>query len=317
MKDAPLAGIIHRPLNLLLSIFADDIVPIFAIAGVGFLLARHFHASVETVSKVSFNALSPCLVFYQLVTSNITGYEFGRMALFCILLTAAMGVAAGLLAIPLRLDRPTLSSFLLVVMFSNSGNYALPVVLFAFGREALGYASVYFVTSAILVYTVGVFVAASGAPGVRRAFLAVFRVPALYAVVAAAVIMAMRVGLPLAVMRPIGMLSDAAIPIMLIVMGMQLERAVMPKQPIAVAGAVALSLAVSPIVGLGLSILLGLSGPARQAAIVLSAIPAAVVTTVIALEFDLDPNFATSAVFASTMLSPFSLVLIIAYLQRF
>ena len=317
MKDAPLAGIIHRPLNLLLSIFADDIVPIFAIAGVGFLLARHFHASVETVSKVSFNALSPCLVFYQLVTSNITGYEFGRMALFCILLTAAMGVAAGLLAIPLRLDRPTLSSFLLVVMFSNSGNYALPVVLFAFGREALGYASVYFVTSAILVYTVGVFVAASGAPGVRRAFLAVFRVPALYAVVAAAVIMATRVGLPLAVMRPIGMLSDAAIPIMLIVMGMQLERAVMPKQPIAVAGAVALSLAVSPIVGLGLSILLGLSGPARQAAIVLSAMPAAVVTTVIALEFDLDPNFATSAVFASTMLSPFSLVLIIAYLQRF
>ena len=316
MKDAPLAGIIHRPLNLLLSIFADDIVPIFAIAGVGFLLARHFHASVETVSKVSFNALSPCLVFYQLVTSNITGYEFGRMALFCILLTAAMGVAAGLLAIPLRLDRPTLSSFLLVVMFSNSGNYALPVVLFAFGREALGYASVYFVTSAILVYTVGVFVAASGAPGVRRAFLAVFRVPALYAVVAAAVIMAMRVGLPLAVMRPIGMLSDAALPIMLIVMGMQLERAVMPKQPVAVGIAVAMSLAAGPLVGLGLSILLGLSGPARQAAILLASMPAAVVTTVLALEFDLDPSFATSAVFVSTMLSPFSLVLIIAYLQR-
>jgi len=316
VKDAPLAGIIHRPLNLLLSIFADDIVPIFAIAGVGFLLARHFHASVETVSKVSFNALSPCLVFYQLVTSNITGYEFGRMALFCILLTAAMGVAAGLLAIPLRLDRPTLSSFLLVVMFSNSGNYALPVVLFAFGREALGYASVYFVTSAILVYTVGVFVAASGAPGVRRAFLAVFRVPALYAVVAAAVIMAMRVGLPLAVMRPIGMLSDAALPIMLIVMGMQLERAVMPKQPVAVGIAVAMSLAAGPLVGLGLSILLGLSGPARQAAILLASMPAAVVTTVLALEFDLDPSFATSAVFVSTMLSPFSLVLIIAYLQR-
>ena len=64
------------------------------------------------------------------------------MALFCVLLTAAMGLAAWLTAIPLRLDRQTLSSFLLVVMFSNSGNYALPVVLFAFGREALGYASV-------------------------------------------------------------------------------------------------------------------------------------------------------------------------------
>jgi malate permease and related proteins len=303
-------------LNLLLSIFANDIVPIFAIAGAGFLLARHFDASVETVSKVSFNALSPCLVFYQLVTSSITGSEFGRMALFCILLTAAMGMAARLAAIPLRLDRQTLSSFLLVVMFSNSGNYALPVVLFAFGREALGYASVFFVTSAILVYTVGVLLAASGTPGVRRALLGVLRVPAIYAVVAAAVIMLMRVALPQAVMRPIGMLSDAALPIMLLVMGMQLERAAMPKQPMAVAIAVVLTLVVSPIVGLGLSNLFGFFGPARQAAILLAAMPTAVITTVLALEFDLDPNFATSAVFVSTMLSPFSLVLIIAYLQH-
>jgi hypothetical protein len=304
-------------LNLLLSIFANDIVPIFAIAGVGFLLARRFDASVQTVSKVSFNALSPCLVFDQLVTSSITGSEFGRMALFCVLLTAAMGLAARLAAIPLRLDRQTLRSFLLVVMFSNSGNYALPVVLFAFGREALAYASVYFVTSAILVYTVGVFVAASGAPGVRRALTGVARVPAIYAVAAAAIVVLTRVELPQAVVRPVGMLSDAALPIMLIVMGMQLERAVMPRQARAVAIAVLLSLVAGPIVGLGLSILLDFSGPARQAAILLASMPTAVVTTVLALEFDLDPGFATSAVFVSTMLSPFSLVLIIAYLQRF
>jgi len=292
-------------------------VPIFAIAGIGFLLARHFDASVKTVSKLSFNALSPCLVFDQLVTSHITGSEFGRMALFCVLLTAAMGLAAWLAAIPLRLDRQTFSSFLLVVMFSNSGNYALPVVLFAFGRDALGYASVYFVTSATLVYTVGVLVAASGRRSVRRALMGVARVPAIYAVVAAGVMMLTRATVPLAVMRPISMLSDAALPIMLLVMGMQLERAVRPTHPTAVAVAVGLSLLIGPIVGLGLSSLLGLTGPARQAAILLASMPAAVVTTVLALEFDLDPSFATSTVFVSTMLSPFSLVLIIAYLQRF
>src|SRR5438874_11014386 len=107
------------------------------------------------------------------------------MALFCVLLTAAMGLAAWLAAIALRLDRQTLSSFLLVVMFSNSGNYALPVVLFAFGRDALAQASVYFVTSAILVYTVGVIVAASGGRRLRRAHKGVLRVPAIYTVAAA------------------------------------------------------------------------------------------------------------------------------------
>ena len=44
--------------------------------------------------------------------------------------------------------------------------------------------------------------------------------------------------------------------------------------------------------------------------------PAAVITTVLALEFNLDAGFATSAVFLSTVLSPFTLVLLIAYLQR-
>ena len=115
--------------TLLLSILADDIVPIFAIVGVGFLLARHFDASVKTVSKVSFNALSPCLVFDQLVTSHITGSDFGRMALFCVLLTAAMGLAAWVAAIALRLDRQTLSSFLLVVMFTFCGWHLLRVDL--------------------------------------------------------------------------------------------------------------------------------------------------------------------------------------------
>ena len=303
-------------MNLLLSIFANDLVPIFAIAAVGFLLARYADANVRTVSRVSFNALSPCLVFDQLVTSHITGRDFGRMVLFCVLLTAAMGVASRLAAVPLRLERQTHNSFLLVVMFSNSGNYALPVALFAFGREALEHASVYFVASAILVYTVGVVIAGSGA-SVRRALTGLVRVPAIYAVAAAAVFLLMRVELPPAVMRPIRMLSDAALPTMLLVMGMQLERAGKTTHATAVAVAVALSLVGGPIVGLGLSALLDLSGPARQAAILMASMPAAVITTVLALEFDLDPGFATSAVFFSTLLSPFSLVLIIAYLQRF
>jgi hypothetical protein len=91
--------------------------------------------------------------------------------------------------------------------------------------------------------------------------MGVARVPAIYAVVAAGVVMLTRAAVPLAIMRPIGMLSDAALPIMLLVMGMQLERAVKPTHPTAVAVAVALSLAVGPIVGVGLSSLLGLSGP--------------------------------------------------------
>lgn len=302
-------------MSLVLSIFLNDITPIFVVAGIGFLLARRVGASVKTVSTVSFHALSPCLVFHQLVTSRVGLSQSWRVALFCVLLTSAIGIAARLSASALRLEGTTFTSFLLVVMFSNSGNYALPVVLFAFGSEALAFASVYFVVSAILVYTFGVFVAASGRSSLRTALVRVAGVPAVWGSVAAMVVLLTGANVPDAVMRPIGLLSDAAIPVMLLVLGMQLERHTRPEHPAAVATAVGLSLVVAPMIAFGLSGLLGLEGPARQASIIEASMPAAVATTVLALEFELDANFATSVVLFSTLLSPFTLVLLIAYLR--
>src|SRR5215472_13641742 len=292
-------------MSLVASIFASDILPIFVAAGDGFILARRFRAEVKTLSTVAFNSLSPCLVFNQLVTAQVSGSQSLCVAAFCVLLTLAIGLIARIASVPLRLDRLTLSSFLLVAMFSNSGSYALPVVLFAFGSQALSFASVYFVTSAILIYTAGVLVAASGRGSVRLALTRLLKVPAIYAVVAAVV-----------VLRPIGLLSDAAIPVMLLVLGMQLERAVLPKHPAAVVAAVVLSLVVAPMIAFGLTWLLGLTGAAKQAAIIEASMPAAVITTVLALEFDLDAAFSTSVVFFTTLLSPLTLVLLIAYLQR-
>jgi len=303
-------------LPLVASIFASDILPIFVVAGVGFILARRFRADVKTLSTVAFNSLSPCLVFSQLVTAQVSGSQSLRVAAFCVLLTVSIGLIARLVSVPLHLDRPTLSSFLLVAMFSNSGNYAMPVVLFAFGREALSFASVYFVTSAILIYTAGILVAASGRSSVRLALTRLFKVPAIYAVAAAVVVLSTHTTVPLVVMRPIGLLSDAAIPVMLLVLGMQFERAALPKHPAAVAAAVILSLVVAPMIAFGLTWQLGLTGLARQAAIVEASMPSAVITTVLALEFDLDAAFSTSVVFFTTLLSPITLVLLIAYLQR-
>lgn len=299
----------------LLSILVSDILPIFAIALIGFLLERRVAGSVRTLSAITFNALSPCLVFNQLVTSRLSGSEVGKMALYCVMLTAGMGIAGWLSSMMLGLERKALSSFLLVVLFSNSGNYALPLILFAFGSEALAHASVYFVTSAILVYTVGVFIAARGGHDLSGAAKRLLRVPALYALAAAGLLSLLHVTAPRAIMRPVGMLSDAALPMMLLILGMQLKRAVVPHRPRVVATAVALSLIVSPIIGVGLTLLLGFSGAARASAITLASMPAAVVTTVLALEFDLDSSFVTGTVFVSTLLSPLTLVPIIAWLR--
>lgn len=301
---------------LLLEIFAHDLLPVFAIAGVGFLLARYAGVQVQAVSKPTFHALAPALVFNVLVTSTVGGEAFGRMAVFYMLVAASAALMARLAAVPLKLDRRTMTAFMLVVVSSNSGNYGLPVALLAFGREALAFASVYFVCSAIFSYTGGVLLAASGKRTVREAAAGLFRVPAFYGAIAALLTLAMGITVPAIVMRPIGMLSDAALPLMILVLGMQIERATMPQRPIVVAAAVMVSLILTPLAAIGWAHVVGLRGAAFQAGVLQSSMPTAVMTTILALEFDAMPQFVTSVVCFATLLSPLTVTVLIAYLQH-
>jgi malate permease and related proteins len=301
---------------LLLEIFANDLLPVFAIAGAGFLLARFAGVQVQGVSKLTFHVLAPALVYDVLVSSTLDASQSSRMALFYLLVAISAAVMARLAAIPLRLDRRTLSAFMLVVVSSNSGNYGLPVTLLAFGREALAFASVYFVCSAIFSYTGGVLLAASGRRTVPEAVKGLFRVPAFYGAMAALATMATGVTVPVIIMRPISMLSDAALPLMILVLGMQIARATRPEQPIVVAAAIVISLVLTPLAAIGWAHAIGLRGAAFQAGVLQSSMPTAVMTTILALEFDAKPEFVTSVVCFATLLSPLTVTLLIAYLQR-
>jgi len=302
-------------MSVLFSILSSDILPIFLIAGAGYLLARYVGTNVRTLSHVVFYALLPCLTFRLLLSSQKTGAEVGRMALLAMLMMLAIGIVGFAVAKALRLGRVDLRAFLLVVMFSNSGNYGLPVVQFAFGTDALAYATVFFLTGSVLTYTFGAVLAAGGRLSLRSAVLKVARMPAIYGVAVAALVLATGKPVPESLMRPVRLLSDAALPLMILILGMQLERAARPKRFLVVALAVGVSLVVAPLIALGLTSLLGVSGGARQAAVTLSSMPVAVTTTILALEFELAPDFVTSAVFLSTILSPLTLTPLIAYLQ--
>jgi predicted permease len=301
--------------SFLLSVFLSDLLPIFVIAGAGYALARWLKVSATTVTHVVFYALLPCFSYRLLTTSAATGREFGQIVLLAVLVMLAMAALGALVAFAIGLDRAQMSAFLLVVMFSNGGNYGLPVVSFAFGETALTYGTVFFLTGSVLMNTLGAFLAAAGRRSIRQALMSVLKIPAIYAILAAVLTLASGVTPPTAVLRPVSMLADAALPLMILVLGMQLERTTVPRRPALVAAAVCLSLVAAPLVALGLTSWLDVHGAARQAVVVLSSMPVAVVTAILALEFDNFPDFVTSAVFLSTVLSPLTLTPLIAYLQ--
>jgi predicted permease len=139
----------------------------------------------KTLSQVVLYVFSPCLLFNLLTTSRLSGADIARVMLFTTVSTLLVGAVTWAGGAALRMSRPVLAGVLLSSMFMNSGNFGLPVVLFAFGETALSFASLYFVTTTILTYSVGTVIASMGSESLLRALSNVFRVPVVYGLILA------------------------------------------------------------------------------------------------------------------------------------
>jgi malate permease and related proteins len=297
------------------SIFANSILPVFIIGGIGFLAARYLHADVKSLSALAFNVLAPCLIFYNLTTSTVSAAEFGRMALFTLGMLAISGLGGWLVTRLMHLRRDETSAFVNVAMFANAGTYGLPLLLFAYGQEAVARGVIYLAIQLLLLYTVGMLLATSGQCGLRTAIQRMLRLPHLYAIGAAMLFAMTRIPVPDAMLRPIALLNGAALPMMILLLGMQFERAVMPENLIVVGVATVGRLIILPAIAFVAAVALGFTGPDLQAAVLLSGMPAAVMITVFAIEFQTAPAFVTSVVFLTTLLSPITVTVLIALLQ--
>ena len=235
--------------------------------------------------------------------------------LLAVLIMGGMGLVGFVVAKGLKLDGKSLCAFMMVVMFSNGGNVRAPGGAVCLRRGGSHLRDHLLPDRLGDDLRGGTFLAGSHRSKIAGALEKVWKMPSLYGVALALLVLAVGKPVPEAIMRPIDLLSDAALPVMILVLGMQLERAVWPSRPGIVTLAVGISLLIAPLVALGLCALLGVSGAPRQVAVILSSMPVAVVTTILALEFELSPEFVTSAVFISTVASPLTLAPLIAYLR--
>jgi malate permease and related proteins len=103
---------------------------------------------------------------------------------------------------------------------------------------------------------------------------------------------------------------------MLVLLGLELTRIEWSHSIRALGLSVVTKLVIAPIVGILLAGVFGLQGAERQANIVETAVPAAVVTTVVATEYNLRPSLVTAMVFIGTLLSPLTITPLLVYLAR-
>jgi len=296
--------------------FVNNLLPVLLCAATGVVLGRTLQVDVKTASRLAFYIFSPCLVFVSLERVRISGGEFGNLAFFTLGVSVIIGALAYVSGRLLRAGRHLIASLVVASMFVNSGNYGLAATKFAFGEAALARALVCFVFGTVIVYTLGILIASMGKFSPLQALKQLMYVPAFYGLLAATLVRHTGWHVPLFLDRSVSMLGDASIPLMLVILGLQIaEPRSWPRNRIVLISVAAfLQIIATPLVALFLAHLMGLSGVTRQAAVLQASMPAAVATTVLAVQYELDSTLVSGTVILTTVLSPLTLTPLIAYL---
>lgn len=132
----------------------------------------------------------------------------------------------------------------------------------------------------------------------------VIRMPVAYGALLGAILQLMRISIPKEVMTGVELVGNAAIPTIMIILGMQL--ALISFKHIEyrkISYSLLLKLMVSPVIALGFTFILPMDDMTKQIMILVAAMPTAANTTLMAVQFNTRPEIVSSATFISTMLS--------------
>lgn len=298
----------------LIPIFLNVIVPVFALVVVGYYAGPKLQLDARTLSRYSYYILIPCFVFDTLSNAKIEAALALRMTLYAFIVHLGCALLGFILAKILRRDPKMIAAYMAIAIFGNVGNFGLPMIKFRFPDEpnVLEISTLYFLAIMSISFVVNVAVANWHKGGSWKAALAVVKTPALIAVPPALIVNYFQMGIPPMITRPISLLAAAMIPTMIVALGVQLASAGLPKINSDMIFSSAIRLIGGPILAFALAMPFGVEGLGRSVGIIQAAMPTAVLTSIIAFENDLIPEFVTATVLFSTVASIITLTIVLA-----
>ncbi len=263
------------------------VFPIFAIVLVGFLYGRKHLPDMAAANKLNIDIFVPALIFDVLTARNFNLGEYQMLTI------AGIGVVLGsvLLAWPVaRLMGFENKTFIPPMMFNNSGNMGLPLMLFAFGEQALAAAVVLFIIENTLHFSVGMKILDN-----RASLLDMLKIPLILATIGGLVFSFMQIPVPELIALPIKMLGQICIPLMLFALGVRLIHVDWQDWKIGLIGAIVCP-ASGLIIAIPIGYLLNLSSQQYAMLIVFGALPPAVLNYMVAEKYQQQPQLVASIV---------------------
>jgi len=263
------------------------VFPVFAIIGIGWWYGRAKRPDIGVTNQISMDVLVPALVFAALASKDFDFARYWQLALA----GALVILGSGLLAWPIaRLLKVEARTFVPPMMFNNSGNMGIPLIVLAFGEPALGAAIILFLVEMVLHFSLGPYMLAH-----RMGLVQLLKTPVMAATVAGVAVSLSGTHLPEPLYTAIRMVGDASIPMLLFALGVRLNQVSFRDWHIGLASGIA-----SPATGIVMVLLLppflDLEPMQQSLLLVFGALPPAVLNYLMAEQYRQEPERVASIV---------------------
>lgn len=270
------------------------IFPVFACSALGAAYGYYRRPDMAVVNRLNMEFFAPFLVFWALMDKPFDFLAYRDLALGGV----AVILGSGLLLLPLAwLLRINLKTFLPPMMFNNSGNMGIPLVLFAFGEQALQAAVVLFIIEMVLHFTVGFYILDH-----RTNPLRLLKMPMIQATVLGLLCSSLHVTLPEPLANTVKLLGQVSIPLLLFSLGVRLLDVNFRDWKLGTLGAIA-----GPAAGVASVLLvkpwLVLEGTQYAQLLIFAALPPAVLNVLVAEQYRQEPERVASIVLLGNLAS--------------
>ncbi|MEM7565192.1 MAG: AEC family transporter, partial [Pseudomonadota bacterium] len=191
------------------------IFPIFVIVALGYLYARSRRdTDMSSGNKLNMDIFTPALIFDIMSDSEYQLSDYNYLALGGLLVVLGSGLVAWPVA---RLAGYQWKTFVPPMMFNNSGNMGIPLIVLTFGKAALPATIILFAIENFLHFLLGRQMITQ-----RWNFFEVLKNPMILATLLGISVSVMNIPISETIRLPIHMLGQIAIPLMLFSLGVRM-----------------------------------------------------------------------------------------------
>ncbi|AFZ47424.1 Auxin Efflux Carrier [Cyanobacterium stanieri PCC 7202] len=297
-----------------MNIILSAVLPVGLIIIIGYIAGQKLNLDQLTLCKLSIYILAPALVADSLYRNTVSGRSVSLIIISYGLISLFIYGLIWLFSVFFDIEKNDRQSIFAVILCPNNGNMGLPITTFALGNEGLDRAIIYMIGSSIFLF--GMLPAILSNKGIKRGVILTLQLPLIWAMFFGAMLNISRIQLPFNLGRSMELLGISAIPIALIILGMQLAQTkfIFTLREFLLA---LIKLIVAPTIALGTGKIIGLEGLDLQVLVLQTAMPTAINTLVMVKEFGGNATIVAQTIITSTVMSFITLPVVIWLIEYY